>query len=240
MSKLEDWKNSRQHEYEKNLATYNKLVAEGKDVSFCHCKTVERYKEILKLDQLLTKANIKHLLARFLDGWQVVVFSEDEETKLCDAVEHFASYGEKDDKLEISGGLTDKELSGDSVLCYLSAEDCAKRFIYCYKHNTSAYAEDEQAANNEKIDDAKEIQQYCIDFKKKYDCDAKSALSNIDEVASDHDKVIVMKHGGVVFISIDRLLNCSICDLMKNLLKAKDMIDKQLAKEAEAKKGESK
>lgn len=60
---------------------------------------------------------------------------------LCDAVEHTLSYGNKEDLLEIMGGLTEEEQENDSVLGYLTAKEVFKRFKYCYEHSTSVYVE---------------------------------------------------------------------------------------------------
>lgn len=44
-----------------------------------------------------------------------------------DAIEHYVSYGNEQDKLEIMGLLTPEEKKNDSVLGYLSAEEVFSR-----------------------------------------------------------------------------------------------------------------
>lgn len=63
--------------------------------------------------------------------------------QLCDAIEHWGSYGQEQDLLEIMGGLTMKENRDGGVLGWLSAAEVFKRFKYCYEHNTSEYFIDE-------------------------------------------------------------------------------------------------
>lgn len=87
--------------------------------------TDPQYKEILKLDTMLTEAGIPHERIRIFDGWQVCYPSKG----LCimDAIEHFGSYGRESDKIEIMGLLTPKEKENDSVLGYLTAEEVFER-----------------------------------------------------------------------------------------------------------------
>lgn len=86
------------------------------------------YREILKLDKMLTDAHIPHTLDRSNDGWQVCYpVSTAEPGIVMDAIEHFGSYGKDDDKLEIMGLLTPEEYEYDSVLGYLTAEEVFER-----------------------------------------------------------------------------------------------------------------
>ena len=85
-----------------------------------------RYQEILKLDALLTEKGIPHTLQKHMDGWQVI-YPEDGEERVLDAIEHFGSYGNEEDLLEIMGLLTPEEEENDSVLGYLTAEEVCKR-----------------------------------------------------------------------------------------------------------------
>lgn len=62
---------------------------------------------------------------------------------LCDAVCHDFSYGNEEDLLEIQGGLTEEEYELSLVKGWLTPEEVAKRFIYCYKNNTSIYCKEE-------------------------------------------------------------------------------------------------
>lgn len=59
------------------------------------------YTAILRLDKMLTKAQIPHLLDRAFDGWIVIYPSR--EDSIGDAVQHFGSYGAFSDMLEVYG-----------------------------------------------------------------------------------------------------------------------------------------
>lgn len=113
-----------------------------------------KYTEILKLKDMLEKANIPF---EFTDDLFGVI---DDETlwvpksgyypayqirigNLCDAIEHCMSYGNEQDLIEIRGGLTAKEQLDGSVLGGLTAEEVFKRFKYCYENNTSTYKEND-------------------------------------------------------------------------------------------------
>ena len=90
-----------------------------------------RYTEILKLDKMLTDANIPHTLDRFLDGWQVIYPSE--EKRVADAIQHYGSYGNTENLLEIMG-LVKPEETSDSVLGHLTADDVFNRMSEHYHH----------------------------------------------------------------------------------------------------------
>ena len=96
------------------------------------------YKEIFRLKEMLEEANIpfKWKITNFKpsDGYQIIIYSKDGITKLCDCIEHFGSYGNEEDKLEIMSGLTEEESENDSVLGWLTAEEVFKRFKYCYEN----------------------------------------------------------------------------------------------------------
>ena len=92
---------------------------------------------INKLAQLLDEADIPYTRNPIWDGEQIRIGT------LCDAVYHNFSYGNEDDLLEIMGALTEEEAENDSVLGWLTPEEVAERFVYCYKHNTSTYREEE-------------------------------------------------------------------------------------------------
>lgn len=104
-----------------------------------------KYAEILKLHKLLTEAGIKHQLGLAYDGYQIIVYTKDHSSFLCDAIEHndadCPSYGCEADKIEIEGGLTAAEQEEDNVLGWLTAEEVLKRFKYCYEHDTDVYEE---------------------------------------------------------------------------------------------------
>lgn len=93
----------------------------------------ENYTEILKLDKMLTDANIPHTLDRFLDGWQVIYPSE--EKRVADAIQHYGSYGSSKNLLEIMGLLTAEEQKCDSVKGWLTADDVFNRMSKHY-HRT--------------------------------------------------------------------------------------------------------
>ena len=87
-----------------------------------------KYQEIIKLNKMLTEANIPHTIKRLMDGWQVC-YPVDVVHDNCvmDAIEHFRSYGHEHDELEIMGLLTPKEEEDKPVLGYLTAEDVFER-----------------------------------------------------------------------------------------------------------------
>ena len=102
------------------------------------------YKEIFRLKEMLEEANIpfKWDADNFMGskGYQIIIYSKDGITRLCDCIENLGSYGNKEDKLEIMGGLTEEENEDYySVLGWLTAEDVFKRFKYCYENNTDKY-----------------------------------------------------------------------------------------------------
>ena len=104
------------------------------------------YKEIFRLKEMLEEANIpfKWDANNFMgsDGYQIIIYSKDGTVCLCDCIENLGSYGNKEDKLEIMGGLTEEENENDySVLGWLTAEEVFKRFKYCYENNTDKYKE---------------------------------------------------------------------------------------------------
>lgn len=88
--------------------------------------TDSKYKEILKLDSMLTKAKIPHTCEKLADGWQVI-YPEPGENRIADAIENWGSYGNEEDLLEIMGLLTPKELEDDTVLGCLTAENVFNR-----------------------------------------------------------------------------------------------------------------
>lgn len=88
--------------------------------------TDNRYREILRLDAMLTEKQIPHTCQKFMDGWQVT-YPQNGKKRVMDAIEHFGSYGNEQDKLEIMGLLTPEEKKNDTVLGYLSAEEVFSR-----------------------------------------------------------------------------------------------------------------
>ena len=88
--------------------------------------TDNRYQEILRLDAMLTEKQIPHTCQKVMDGLQVI-YPQDGKKRVMDAIEHFGSYGNEQDKLEIMGLLTPEEKKNDTVLGYLSAEEVFSR-----------------------------------------------------------------------------------------------------------------
>ena len=97
----------------------------------------DTYKEIQKLDKMLTEANIPHCMrSGFLGGYQIVYNGHNVEPTekpirqtVCDVIEHTGSYGNEKDLLEISGLMTEEEMEEhqDTVLGYLTAENVFNR-----------------------------------------------------------------------------------------------------------------
>lgn len=117
-----------------------------------------KYNEILKLKDMLDEAKIPY--QSFTDDFFKVKDKLDT-APLCvvdllrkqypayqlrlnkdiDVIEHWGSYGNEEDLLEIMGALTEEEHEHDSVLGHLTAEEVFKRFKYCCENNTSIYKE---------------------------------------------------------------------------------------------------
>ena len=100
--------------------------------------------EIIKLHEMLNEANIPHTFTddmfkdcNFYPSYQIIIKKDN--TKLCDVVYHYGSYGYEEGLLEIMGGLTEEERGYDEVLGCLTADEVFKRFKYCYENNTSLY-----------------------------------------------------------------------------------------------------
>lgn len=106
---------------------------------------MSKYTEIFKLKKMLEEADIPFVFDDFSfehpftkqKGYQIIINLDGDDR--VDAVQHYASYGERHDLLEIMGGLTKKECRTNGVLGYLTAEEVFKRFKYCYKNKTSVY-----------------------------------------------------------------------------------------------------
>lgn len=90
-----------------------------------------------KLAKLLDEAGVPYTRKPIWDGEQIRIGS------LCDAVCYNFSYGSEDDLLEIMGAVTKEEAEENSdIVGWLTPEEVAKRFIYCYKNNTRTYQEE--------------------------------------------------------------------------------------------------
>ncbi|HIT08731.1 MAG TPA: hypothetical protein IAB55_06565 [Candidatus Merdivicinus faecavium] len=88
--------------------------------------TNDKYREILRLDAMLTEKKIPHTCEKMSDGWQII-YPEDGKKRVMDAIEHYGSYGAEQDLLEIMGLLTPEEKKRDNVLGYLTAEEVCAR-----------------------------------------------------------------------------------------------------------------
>ena len=93
-----------------------------------------KYQEILVLDKLLDYANIPHETKRLFDGWQII-YPKDGACRICDAIEHFGSYGSEQDLLEIMGLISDEEEKYDSIVGFLTANDVFERIKNHYESN---------------------------------------------------------------------------------------------------------
>lgn len=91
-----------------------------------------------KLEQLLKEAGVPCEVKDCYRGRQVVVQVHND---VVDAICSEYSYGHDEGLLEIMGGLTEEEEKWDSVKGYLTPEEVAKRFIYCYRKGTTVYEE---------------------------------------------------------------------------------------------------
>lgn len=119
-------------------------------------RTNPAYKEILKLDKMLTEANIPHTLAESFDGWQVCYPCAMGPDIVMDAIEHYGSYGNSCDELEIMGLLTPEESEHDSVVGCLTAEDVFERIRKHYNGEWDKYIESMSGTDSEETstDDA--------------------------------------------------------------------------------------
>lgn len=105
-------------------------------------KTDESYTEIIKLHKMLNDAKIPHEFKKFTDGWQII-YPEDGEKRVMDAVQNFGSYGSEDNLLEIMGLLTPEEAEYDIVAGHLTAQGVFKRI--------KAHWDDRGAVNTERL-----------------------------------------------------------------------------------------
>ena len=85
----------------------------------------ERYNEILKLKNMLEKAEIPFEFSKIFGGYHITYPSN--KFRICSVIEHDYSYGNEQDLLEIKGLLTRKEKKYDYVLGYRSAEEVFNR-----------------------------------------------------------------------------------------------------------------
>lgn len=93
------------------------------------------YQKILKLDKMLTEANIPHTLDTLFDGWQIgYPVRVNDHGNVMDAIEHNGSYG-----LEIMGLLTPEEEEYDSVAGCLDVEEVFERIRKHYNGEWDDY-----------------------------------------------------------------------------------------------------
>ena len=120
---------------------FNEFLAKLLSARAAH--PVREFKEILRLGEMLTEADIPHELRRhMMGGYQLTYYGHAGKPvapaghiygagmgAVCSAIETPMSYGNEKDLIEIQGLLTDKEYkeTGRSVLGYLTAEDVFNR-----------------------------------------------------------------------------------------------------------------
>ena len=97
---------------------------------------MSKRKCIEELAKLLDEAKVPYIRNSIWDGEQIRIGT------LCDAVCHNFSYGNEDNLLEIMGAVTEEEGEFGGVLGFLTPEEVAKRFEYCYRNNTDIYREE--------------------------------------------------------------------------------------------------
>jgi hypothetical protein len=98
-----------------------------------------KYKEILKLMQMLDEANIPY--QRDMDMHGYIVHYPEWDDCVCSIIEHDGSYGHDEDLLEICGLLTDEERAFDCVCGHLTADDVFCRIEKHFKESEVARSE---------------------------------------------------------------------------------------------------
>ena len=88
------------------------------------------YKEIHKLKALLEVMEVPFEFRPIHDGYQICY--PNSENRVCSAVQHYFSYGNDEDRIEIMGLLTEEEADFDEVVGYLTADDILHRI--CKHH----------------------------------------------------------------------------------------------------------
>lgn len=89
-----------------------------------------KYNEIVKLHEMLTKADIPHEFAEEWGGYHILYSCMG---YTCSVIEHDYSYGNKQDLLEIMGLLTAAEAVNDSVAGWLTADDVFNRILTAHR-----------------------------------------------------------------------------------------------------------
>lgn len=86
------------------------------------------YKEIFKLKALLKSEGISfEFMPNFFIGGYSIFYPKPHKECVCNVIENAASFGGKQDLLEIAGLLTSEEEEKDSNVGYLTAEDVFNR-----------------------------------------------------------------------------------------------------------------
>lgn len=106
----------------------------------------KKYKEIIKLKQMLRNNNIPFFEEPLEDGLCLTVNDN------LNCVQYSGSYGSNNDLLEIAGGLTESEYKHDSVLGHLTAKEVLKRFKFCYRNKVPFYYPEEEDTQNKKLE----------------------------------------------------------------------------------------
>ena len=100
-----------------------------------------KYTEILKLKEMLEKANIEFTWKdRSLvyppklnfpkrEFYQILVLNKDETEPIISVIQGFGTYGEEENLLEIMGCLTEEETQEDCVAGYLTADTVFNRIV---------------------------------------------------------------------------------------------------------------
>ena len=74
-----------------------------------------KYQAICQLEAMLSETGIRHRIERCFDGWRIA-YPDDETRCVCSVIEHRASMGSSQDRLEIKGLLnTIKEKAPEYV-----------------------------------------------------------------------------------------------------------------------------
>ena len=89
-----------------------------------------KYNEIVKLHEMLNKADIPHEFSEVWGGYHIVYSCMG---YTCSVIEHDYSYGSNRDLLEIMGLLTPAEAEQDSVAGYLTADDVFNRILTAHR-----------------------------------------------------------------------------------------------------------
>ena len=98
---------------------------------------MSKRKCIEELAKLLDEAKVPYIRNSIWDGEQIRIGT------LCDAVCHSLSYVTVDNLLGIMGAVAEEEGESGIILGFLTPEEVAKRFEYCYRNNTYVYCEEE-------------------------------------------------------------------------------------------------